>query len=141
MFRVRSVGINQLDQSARELYDLAGQASASAYAPYSKFQVGAAIRTERGTVFQGCNVENASYGLTCCAERSAIFAAVAAEGGKMRVKEVAVYVEAAAASPCGACRQVIAEFGMNVRVLFSRGSVIIDTTIAELLPDHFVPPG
>jgi cytidine deaminase len=134
--------IGQLDLSTRELYDLARHASTFAYAPYSQFHVGSAIRTEREGVFKGCNVENASYGLTCCAERSAIFAAVAAEGDEMRIKEVVTYVEApSGAAPCGACRQVIAEFGTNVRVLFSRENVLVDTTIAELLPDHFVPPG
>jgi cytidine deaminase len=133
--------MSHLDSSAMELYVLARKASASAYAPYSKIYVGAAVRTQRGTVFQGCNVENASYGLTCCAERSAIFAAVMAEGNGMRIKEIAVYVATGTASPCGACRQVIAELGINARVLFTRGDVLVDGSVAELLPDHFVPPG
>jgi cytidine deaminase len=140
MPHMRDLDISRLDPLTQELYDLAREASASAYAPYSKFYVGAAIRTKRGEVFQGCNVENASYGLTCCAERSAIFAAVTAEGSEMRIKEVAVYVKSTMASPCGACRQVIAELGESARVLFTRGNVLVDTTIAELLPSHFVPP-
>ena len=137
---MRELTQTELDQATRELYDVAREASAHAYAPYSRFQVGAAIRTKQGAIFRGCNVENASYGLTCCAERSAIFAAVAAEGSEMRVREVAVYVSAATASPCGACRQVIAEFGPAARVLFAAGDRIVDTGIAELLPGHFVPP-
>ena len=91
-------------------------------------------------MFRGCNVENASYGLTCCAERRAVFAAVAAEGPGMRVREVAVYADGALASPCGACRQVIAEFGPDARVLFSQGDRIADATAGDLLPSHFAPP-
>ncbi len=140
MSSVMELTLTELDRPTRDLYELAREAAACAYAPYSKFQVGAAIRTAKGTLFRGCNVENASYGLTCCAERSAIFAAVAAEGSEMRILEVAVYVSTAMASPCGACRQVIAEFGSDVRVLFSDGDRIIDTSITELLPSHFVPP-
>lgn len=139
--RVLERARSELDQQARELYDAAREASARAYAPYSRFRVGAAVRTGQGTVFRGGNVENASYGLTCCAERSAIFAAVAAEGSDLRVREVAVYAEAASASPCGACRQVIAEFGPDARVLFSLGDRIADATVGELLPGRFVTPG
>lgn len=138
--RVLELTRAELDQRAGELYDAAAEISARAYAPYSGFPVGAAVRTGRGALFRGCNVENASYGLTCCAERSAVFAAVAAEGRGMRVREVAVYVNAASASPCGACRQVIAEFGREARVLFSDRDRIVDATIAELLPSHFIPP-
>jgi cytidine deaminase len=94
----------------------------NAHAPYSKFKVGATILTGRGAQFSGCNVENASYGLTICAERNAIFAAVAAEGPGMVIKAVAVATEQdGACAPCGACRQVIFEFGPDAQVFF-RGS-------------------
>ena len=91
----------------------------SAYAPYSRFRVGAAVRTLAGGVHRGCNVENASYGLSCCAERSAVFAAVAAEGPGMRLREVAVYADAHSVPPCGACRQLIWEFCGDVPVILS----------------------
>src|SRR5215470_2862936 len=91
----------------------AREAQQNAYAPYSKFRVGAAILLDNGKIFTGCNVENASYGLTNCAERSAIFAAVSSLGGAhIRISAVAVVNDHnAPCSPCGACRQVIAEFG------------------------------
>ena len=123
-----------LGEQEKKFYDMARQVSAYAYAPYSKRQVGAAVRTDKNTVFRGCNVENVSYGLTCCAERNAIFAAVAAEGARMGVQEIAIYANVNSAKPCGACLQVIAEFGTNIRILFSDRDQIIDTTIAELLP-------
>ncbi|MBV8206156.1 MAG: cytidine deaminase, partial [Acidobacteria bacterium] len=82
-----------------------------AYAPYSNFFVGAALLGESGNIYTGCNVENASYGLTICAERNAVFAAVAAEGAQFKLKAIAVANKAyAACSPCGACRQVLCEF-------------------------------
>jgi len=125
------------------LMELARRASESAYAPYSRFRVGAAVRTAAGGVYVGCNVENASYGLTCCAERSAVFAAVAAEGPRMRLVEVAVHAAAHSVPPCGACRQVIAEFGPAARVLFPSGGVVTAMRADELLPAAFEldPPG
>jgi cytidine deaminase len=125
------------------LVEMARQASERAYAPYSRFRVGAAVRTEAGGVHTGCNVENASYGLTCCAERSAIFAAVAAEGPRMRLREVAVHADAHSVPPCGACRQVIAEFGPEARVLFRSGGEVTAMRLDELLPAAFElePPG
>jgi cytidine deaminase len=141
MSGVKHLMPTELDLATRELYDLARGASAYAYAPYSKFHVGASVRTKQGAVFRGCNVENASFGLTSCAERNAIFAAVAAEGGDMRLQEVAVYVCVATASPCGACRQVIAEFSENARILFADGDHIVDAVVGELLPSGFVQPG
>jgi cytidine deaminase len=109
-----------------------------AYAPYSSFLVGAALLTERGNVFSGCNVENASYGLTICAERNAIFAAVAGEGPTLRIRAIAVTNKAGVAcSPCGACRQVIFEFGPDA-VIFYRGSKDMQSsTASELLPAGF----
>lgn len=103
-----------------------------AYAPYSKFHVGAALLAEDGRVFTGCNVENLSYGLTNCAERVAIGAAVAA--GVRRFRAVAVVADTSAPiSPCGACRQVLAEFGVP-RVLLANRAERIEFTLEELLP-------
>lgn len=119
------------------LLEAAREASARAHAPYSRFRVGAAVRTLAGGLFTGCNVENASYGLTCCAERSAVFAAVAAEGPSMRLRDVAVYADARSVPPCGACRQVIAEFGPTARVIFpSRGETVV-MRADQLLPVRF----
>jgi cytidine deaminase len=93
-----------------ELIDRASSAKETAYAPYSNFRVGAAIMTDDGTIFEGCNVENSSYGLTICAERNAVFQA--ALHGKRKVIAVAVASDDESfLTPCGACRQVIAEFG------------------------------
>ena len=110
----------------------------NAHAPYSNFRVGSAILTESGKVYSGCNVENASYGLTICAERNAIFAAVAAEGSGMRIKAVAVATERdVACAPCGACRQVIYEFGPDAVVLFRGQSGTEQMVITKLLPEGF----
>ena len=96
----------------KRLKTAARLAAANAYAPYSKFRVGAAILTASGKIHAGCNVENASYGLTNCAERTAIFGAVAAGGPKLKLACVVVYTPTSKpTAPCGACRQVIYEFG------------------------------
>ena len=109
-----------------------------AYAPYSKFLVGAAVLTASGKIYTGCNVENASYGLTNCAERTAIFSAIAAEGPKMRVRAVAALnAQNVACSPCGACRQVIFEFGPDAIVLFRGAENIEESTAKALLPAAF----
>jgi len=108
-----------------------------AYAPYSKFLVGAAVLTEDGTVFTGTNVENASYGLTICAERVAAAAAVAA--GHRKLKAVAV-ATAGGASPCGACRQFLAEFGGSMDLLLvdaDRPENVKQMSLADLLPEQF----
>ena len=111
----------------------------NAYAPYSKFHVGAAILLEDGRVFTGCNVENASYGLTICAERNAIFAAVAATAKKPVIAAVAVVNRRGVpCSPCGACRQVIAEFGRDAVVWYQGQKGFACLTARELLPDGFV---
>ena len=126
-----------------QLIAAAREALKHAYAPYSKFQVGAAILTADGKTFTGCNVENASYGLTVCAERNAIFAAVAASNvkpqGKIKLVAVAVAtVPEGAAAPCGACRQVIWEFGNDAVVYYQGENGITEKTIAQLLPDGFI---
>jgi len=107
-----------------------------AHAPYSKFRVGAAVLDERGRVHAGCNVENASYGLTVCAERNAVAAAVAA--GAKRIRAVAV-VTRDGSSPCGACRQVLAEFGEPATevLLASAAGKPITHTLGALLPHAY----
>jgi cytidine deaminase len=108
-----------------------------AYAPYSKFLVGAAVATDDGLVFTGTNVENASYGLTICAERVAAAAAVAA--GHRKIAAVAV-ATAGGASPCGACRQFLAEFGGSMDVLLvdaDKPDVVKQFSLADLLPEQF----
>src|SRR5215831_15980090 len=108
---MRGVAPELSEDERRELARMAEDAIDRAYAPYSGFHVGAAVLTEAGNRYTGCNVENASYGLTTCAERVAVFAAVAAEGPAMRLRAVAVRCDGdAACSPCGACRQVVNEF-------------------------------
>ena len=119
---------------------LAAKAAAGrAYAPYSKFRVGAAVLTGNGKIFTGCNVENASYGLSNCAERTAIFSAVAA--GERKLQCVVVYTPTdMPTAPCGACRQVIFEFGPAVRIVsVCDGRDQIDGSIRSLLPAAFGP--
>ncbi len=122
-----------------ELIAAAKEASKRAYSPYSRFRVGAAILTAQGAIHSGCNVENASYGLTVCAERNAVFRAVA--HGSLSIRAVVVYTPTPTpTAPCGACRQVINEFGPAARVLcVCDGPDRLDTTMAALLPDAFGP--
>ena len=121
-----------------ELFRRAEEVARNAYAPKSNFPVGAVAVTKAGNSYSGCNVENASYGLTMCAERSAIFAAVAAEGPKMRLEKVVVVCAAGGrCSPCGACRQVIIEFGRDATVVFRDGDTVRRMTAEELLPGAF----
>jgi cytidine deaminase len=109
----------------------------NAYAPYSKFRVGAALLTESGQVVTGCNVENASYGLTCCAERNAVFAAVARGETRFSALCIATQTETPVA-PCGACRQVLAEFTPVFEVRsYGTGTQALHQTTATLLPHAF----
>ena len=115
----------------------AADASSRSYCPYSHFPVGAAVRTADGRVFVGCNVENASYGLTICAERNAVFAAVAQ--GHRRFQTIAL-ATAGGATPCGACRQVLAEFCDDLPILIvdvEQPDRVIETSLAVLLPGRF----
>ena len=122
----------------RKLLQTAKKATKKAYAPYSKFRVGAAILLANGKVFSGCNVENASYGMTNCAERTAIFSAVAQFGPKIEIRAVAVVNEQdVPCSPCGACRQVIYEFGPDATIFFQGGAGLKQAHITELLPEGF----
>ena len=110
----------------------------NAHAPYSKFRVGAAILLTNGKIFSGCNVENASYGMTNCAERTAIFTAVAQVGPKIEIQAVAVANDhGVACSPCGACRQVIYEFGPDATIFFQGATGPKQAHITELLPEGF----
>jgi len=125
-------------EQQEKMLSAARAAFKNAHAPYSNFRVGSAVLTERGTLYSGCNVENASYGLTICAERNAIFAAVAAEGSGMRIKAVAVATERdGPCAPCGACRQVIFEFGPDALVMFRGQSGTEQMAITKLLPEGF----
>lgn len=120
------------------LVSAARAAMERAYAPYSGFRVGAAIEAEDGTIYMGCNIENASYGLTICAERAAVAAAVTA--GARRFRRVAVATDTdPPAAPCGACRQVLSEFGATLEIRSVGPGSERRWTIAELLPDAFGP--
>jgi cytidine deaminase len=123
-----------------ELETLAASAAGKAYAPYSKFYVGAAILLSNGEVVTGCNVENASYRLTTCAEQNAIAAAVAKFGPSIRLSAVAVANRAQTpCQPCGACRQTIAEFAASDATISFPGEAGATTTctLADLLPAAF----
>ena len=122
----------------KRLEHAATRVMSNAHAPYSKFRVGAAILLTNGKIFSGCNVENASYGLCNCAERTAIFTAVAEMGPKIEIQAVAVTNDRGmACSPCGACRQVIYEFGPNATVFFQGTDGPKQAHIKELLPEGF----
>lgn len=120
----------------KELLAAALAARKNAYAPYSKFAVGAAVRTADGKIFTGCNVENASYGLSCCAERCAIFAAVGAGERKFTVLCVVADTKEPV-SPCGACRQVMTEFKIPEIILANTNGDVKIYTPEELLPYGF----
>lgn len=123
--------------SSFDLLQAATTIRLQAYAPYSKFQVGAALLSETGRIFTGCNVENASYGLTICAERSAIFTAVAE--GERNFTDIVV-ASPGGVMPCGACLQVLSEFCDELRVFLLNAhdpEKIIETTLDELLPKRF----
>jgi cytidine deaminase len=121
-----------------QLLHSAKKAMKNAHAPYSKFRVGAAILLSNGKVFGGCNVENASYGMTNCAERTAIFSAVAQLGPKIEIRAVSVVNNhGVPCSPCGACRQVIYEFGPDATIFFQGKDGPRQAHITELLPEGF----
>ncbi len=133
---------SELAQAERQrLLDTARGALNRAYSPYSKFRVGCALLTDSGKTYMGCNVENASYGLTICAERAAVCAAVAAEGPRMKIAAMAVLNgDDVPCAPCGACRQVIYEFGPQAVVLFQGKGAVEEALASELLPSGFILP-
>lgn len=120
----------------QKLMDCAIKARENAYSPYSHFAVGAALLCEDGTLYEGCNIENASYGLTNCAERTAIFKAVSE--GHIKFKALAVVADTEGpCAPCGACRQVMAEFKIPLIIMGNLMGNIKIVTIEELLPFSF----
>lgn len=121
----------------QQLIALAAHARERAYAPYSQYRVGAALLSRSGRVYTGCNVENAVYPLTLCAERVALVKAVSE--GEREFVAIAV-VTANGGAPCGACRQTLAEFGLNIRVLIATPEQLVaEKRLADLLPDAFGP--
>jgi cytidine deaminase len=130
------ISLEQLSADERALVEAARAVSERAYCRYSGYAVGAAIRGADGRIFTGCNVENASYGATMCAERSAIFGMVSA--GERRISAVCVYAPGEPmAMPCGMCRQVIAEFCVDAPVLVAGPRGVLRRSFAQLLPEAF----
>ena len=131
--------MSEIGPGDEELIRVASLARQRAHAPYSKYKVGAAIRTKRNKVHSGANVENASYGLTVCAERTAAFAAVNA--GDTAFDAIAIVIDdEKLPTPCGACRQVMAEFAPDLRVVLATvGGLRKTTTLTALLPEPFLP--
>jgi len=126
-----------VNEKYKKLIGEAEQARKKAYTPYSKFKVGAAILTSEGRIFSGCNIENASFGLTICAERVAVFKAIS-EGFK-KFEAIAIIADTIRPCyPCGACRQVILEFGEDITLIMAnlKGDIKINK-IKELLPEAF----
>lgn len=124
-------------EQASELYQHAREASKNTYSPYSKFPVGAAILTIDDTIFEGTNIENASFSLTICAERIGLGNAVT-NGYKIgEIKAIAVYSPVTDVSPCGACRQFIYEFGTEIIIIFKQNDKLTQKKISELLPGGF----
>ncbi len=124
--------------NATKLFNLASSAAANAYAPYSQFKVGAAILSSSGNFYSGCNVENISYPLGTCAEAGAIAAMI--NGGDNKIAEILIYADSKALiSPCGACRQRIAEFAsVDIKIhLADKGGIKKTFTLEELLPYNF----
>ena len=128
----------KIKEDYQQLIELANEARRHAYAPYSNYAVGAALRTKTGRVYAGVNVENAAYPTGICAERVAVFKAVS-EGE--REFEVIAVVTDNGGSPCGSCRQVLSEFGLDTVVLIAdgKGKLFQETTVGNLLPEAFLP--
>lgn len=126
-----------LSTDMRDLYEQARAASQHAYVPYSHYPVGAALRSADGTVVTGCNVENASFGLTICAERNAATTAVGL--GHTKFDAIAIHVDAENGQPCGACRQFLAEWGTDLTVVYRENGELRVRALSELLPHAFIP--
>lgn len=137
-----AIGMSREENAAPLVTDetllaMAREAMQRSYSPYSHYPVGAALLCADGRVFQGCNIENASFGLTNCAERTAIFKAVSE--GAMEFTTIAIASRESAPWPCGACRQVLNEFAPNIRVLVTWNDGVEEATLSELLPHGFGP--
>ncbi|MEJ2446770.1 MAG: cytidine deaminase [Anaerolineales bacterium] len=126
------------DEQRQELIDLACEVKSKAYAPYSNYQVGAALLTDSGKIYTGVNVENAAYPDSICAERAAVFSAISA--GEREFAAIAVATRNGG-TPCGSCRQVLSEFGLDIEVLLidENGTLVRQNTVRELLPGAFLP--
>jgi len=126
------------DDDRKFLLDLANEARRRAYAPYSGYKVGSALRTRSGRIFTGVNVESAAYPTTMCAERVAVYKAVSE--GEREFEAISVVTDNGG-TPCGGCRQVLAEFGLETIVLIGdgNGKLVQETTVGELLPGAFTP--
>ena len=126
------------EQVKEELISRALRIRSRAYAPYSNYNVGASLLTESGEIYDGVNVENALYSVGICAERNAVFQAVA--HGHRSFRAIAVATDNGG-SPCGSCRQVLSEFGLNIEVytIDAKGKIILETTVGGLLPEAFGP--
>lgn len=132
-----SVGVNRVTDE--ELLQKARDMMRYSYAPYSKFTVGTALLADDGTVYTGCNIENSSYGLTICGERTALFKAVSE--GKHDFVAIAISGNNAMPWPCGACRQTLYEFAPDLRVLVTWNGQVEEATLSQLLPNGFGPKG
>ncbi|MEQ9425410.1 MAG: cytidine deaminase [Cyclobacteriaceae bacterium] len=128
-----------MTQIEEELLKKAKEVSLNAHAPYSNFPVGAAVLTTDGKIYVGCNVENSSFGLTVCAERNAVFQAVAASGTEVKITRCALYTATVdLKSPCGACRQVLSDFAQKLEVLVTnKNGDVKRYRFEELMPQPF----
>ena len=125
-----------MSDELQELYQQARKAAENAYAPYSGYKVGSALKCRDGSIYTACNVENASYSLTICAERNAIFKAISE--GKREFEAIAIYVDSEKTfAPCGACRQVLMEFAPDLQVVYNDGKGLVVRNLGELLPGSF----
>ena len=127
------------DEMKQELGRLAAEMRSRSYIPYSHYAVGAALLAKDGRIFTGCNIENAAYPVTICAERTAIFKAVSE--GVRDFEAIAVATEDGQGYPCGSCRQVMAEFALDMDVMLANaaGNITVETSVSDLLPGAFTP--
>ena len=126
-------------EQKQELANLAVEMRKRSYSPYSHYAVGAALITKSGRIFTGCNIENAAYPVTICAERTAIFKAVSE--GEKDFEAIAIATEDGLGYPCGSCRQVMAEFSLDMTVILAdrEGHITVEASVNELLPGAFTP--
>lgn len=127
------------DEIKRKLGKLAAEMRSRSYIPYSHYAVGAALLTKSGQIFTGCNIENAAYPVTVCAERTAIFKAVSE--GERDFAAIVIATEDGQGYPCGSCRQVMVEFSQDMDVILAdaEGNITVETSIRDLLPGAFSP--